>query len=66
MDSKHEAAGAYANAANCYKKTNSKGINCVDFSLWWLIPLFLTQISIATYMCVVQLKKDESIIKLEF
>lgn len=26
LDSKHEAANAYADAAHCYKKTNARGV----------------------------------------
>lgn len=31
LDSKHEAANAYADAAHCYKKTNTKGPKLLNF-----------------------------------
>ena len=30
LDSKHEAANAYVDAANCYKKTSNKGEHSVE------------------------------------
>lgn len=47
-DSKHEAATAYADAAHCYKKTNTKGLYGVTSITQWVL-LEISQIVTPMY-----------------